>query len=91
MKQDEEEDDVAMDTEEEKEMQVVDAPELKPENLESSKASQRGRYPSTSCSVENLGHRSVTSASAPMFILCCFFSIITSRYGKWRSGHPEAR
>ncbi|GAA6099361.1 midasin isoform X1 [Tachysurus ichikawai] len=42
MKQDEEEDDVAMDTEEEKEMQVVDAPELKPENLESSKASQRG-------------------------------------------------
>lgn len=44
MKQEEDDaDDVAMDTEEEKEMQAVDAPELKPEKMESSKASQKGR------------------------------------------------
>lgn len=45
MKQEEEDDadDVAMDTEEEKEIQAVDAPELKPEKMESSKASQKGR------------------------------------------------
>lgn len=47
MKQDDinnDDDDVAMDTEEEKEMHAVDAPELKPEKLDSSKASPRGRY-----------------------------------------------
>ncbi|TSL47560.1 Midasin [Bagarius yarrelli] len=39
---DQQDEDVAMDTDEEKEMQAVDAPELKPEKLESSKTSQRG-------------------------------------------------
>uniref|UniRef100_A0A3B1J791 Midasin n=1 Tax=Astyanax mexicanus TaxID=7994 RepID=A0A3B1J791_ASTMX len=39
---DNEEDDIAMDTDEEKELQAVEAPELKPEKMDGSKASNRG-------------------------------------------------
>ncbi|XP_062857908.1 midasin [Trichomycterus rosablanca] len=39
---DNEEDEIAMDMEDEKELQAVEAPELKPEKMDSSKASQRG-------------------------------------------------
>ncbi|KAM9495289.1 midasin [Clarias gariepinus] len=39
---DDEDGDVAMETDEEKEMQAVDAPELKPEKMDSSRSSQRG-------------------------------------------------
>lgn len=41
---DADEDDIAMDTDEEKDLQAVEAPELKPEKLDSSKASKRGTH-----------------------------------------------
>jgi len=48
--EDDEEDDIAMDVEEEKDLQAVEAQELKPEKLNDNKASQKGTiHSSTKC------------------------------------------
>jgi len=48
--EDDEEDDIAMDVKEEKDLQAVEAQELKPEKLNDNKASQKGTiHSSTKC------------------------------------------
>ncbi len=79
MKQEEEdeEDDIAMDVEEEKDLQAVEAQELKPEKLKDNKASQKGGLLTSTNGV----HIHVTCVS--MFNVHPF-SIRFGSVGTWR-------
>ncbi len=77
--EEDEEDDIAMDVEEEKDLQAVEAQELKPEKLNDNKASQKGGLlTSTNCV-----HKHVTCVS--MFNVHPF----SIRFGVWGHGGTE--
>lgn len=77
--EEDEEDDIAMDVEEEKDLQAVEAQDLKPEKLNDNKASQKGGLLSST----NCVHIHVTCVS--MFNVHPF----CIRFGVWGHGGTE--